>query len=45
MRCIHVGTAYEFGTPEYEMRIPLEKRKPGSRAVIVVDVHKVGSVS
>ncbi|KAF9004552.1 hypothetical protein BDQ17DRAFT_1240829 [Cyathus striatus] len=37
------GTVYEFGTPEYEELLPLEKRKAGSRAVIVVDVHKVGA--
>ncbi|KAJ6551843.1 hypothetical protein B0H19DRAFT_1159149 [Mycena capillaripes] len=37
------GTAYEFGTPEYNSFIPPELRKPGSRSVIVVDVHKVGT--
>lgn len=36
---------YEFGTPEYHDYIPDHIRKPGSRSVIVVDVHKVGSVS
>ena len=39
------GTIYEFGTPEYERLIPPEKRLTGSRAAIVIDVHKVGSVS
>ena len=39
------GTIYEFGTPEYEKLIPPENRRPGSRAAIVIDVHKVGSVS
>ena len=38
------GTIFEFGTPEYEKLIPPEKRLTGSRAAIVVDVHKVGSV-
>ena len=38
------GTIYEFGTPEYERLIPPEKRLTGSRAAIVVDVHKTGSV-
>ncbi|KAJ7474748.1 hypothetical protein FB451DRAFT_1246510 [Mycena latifolia] len=37
------GTAYEFGTPEYNSFIPAESRKPGSRSVIVVDVHKVST--
>ncbi|KAF7377990.1 Pyridoxamine phosphate oxidase [Mycena sanguinolenta] len=37
------GTAYEFGTPEYNNYISPESRKPGTRAVIVVDVHKVGT--
>uniref|UniRef100_A0A0W0G3N5 Pyridoxamine 5'-phosphate oxidase putative domain-containing protein n=1 Tax=Moniliophthora roreri TaxID=221103 RepID=A0A0W0G3N5_MONRR len=35
------GTVYEFETPEYNDLIPPEKRKPGSRSVIMVDVHKV----
>lgn len=38
------GTAYEFGTPEYEALLPPEKRKFGSRAAIVVDVQKVSTV-
>ncbi|KAJ7803152.1 hypothetical protein B0H14DRAFT_3873813 [Mycena olivaceomarginata] len=37
------GTAYEFGTPEFNNFIPPESRKPGTRTVIVVDVHKVGT--
>ncbi|KAJ7111136.1 hypothetical protein C8R43DRAFT_1041616 [Mycena crocata] len=37
------GTAYEFGTPEYSNFIAPEARKPGSRAVIVVDVYKVST--
>ncbi|KAJ7143790.1 hypothetical protein C8R44DRAFT_827369 [Mycena epipterygia] len=37
------GTVYEFGTPEYNSFIPAESRKPGSRSVIVVDVHKVST--
>ncbi|KAJ6480149.1 hypothetical protein C8R45DRAFT_1004770 [Mycena sanguinolenta] len=37
------GTAYEFGTPEFNHYISPESRKPGTRAVIVVDVHKVGT--
>ena len=39
------GTIFEFGTPEYEKLISPENRRPGSRAAIVIDVHKVGSVS
>ncbi len=38
------GTIHEYGTPEYEALIPMSKRKPGSRAAIVLDIHKVGSV-
>ncbi|KAL0565841.1 hypothetical protein V5O48_016179 [Marasmius crinis-equi] len=37
------GVVHEFGTPEYNALIPLESRKPGSRSVIMVDVHKVAS--
>ncbi|KAL1674333.1 hypothetical protein EV122DRAFT_293524 [Schizophyllum commune] len=42
-RLFGTGTVYEYGTPEYERYIPAEKRKPGSRSVILVDIHKVGS--
>ena len=38
------GHVYEFGTPEYEEYLPSSKRQPGSRAVIVIDVLKVGTV-
>jgi len=38
------GTVYEFGTPEYDAYIPASNRKAGSRAVVVIDVHKVGTV-
>ena len=44
VRLFGTGTVHEFGTPEYEQLIPAEKRLSGSRAAIVVDVHKVGSV-
>ncbi|KZT40389.1 hypothetical protein SISSUDRAFT_983412 [Sistotremastrum suecicum HHB10207 ss-3] len=37
------GVSYEFGTPEYDQYIPTSERLPGSRAVIVIDVHKVGT--
>ncbi|EJD04485.1 uncharacterized protein FOMMEDRAFT_155623 [Fomitiporia mediterranea MF3/22] len=37
------GTVHELGSLEYNLRIPSEKRKPGSRAVIVVDVHRVST--
>ncbi|KAG1844500.1 hypothetical protein DFJ58DRAFT_717613 [Suillus subalutaceus] len=37
------GTVYEFGTPEYNDFIPPSNRKAGSRAIIVIDVHKVGT--
>lgn len=37
------GKFYEFGTPEYNALISPETRHPGSRAVIIIDVHKVGT--
>ncbi|TFK68091.1 hypothetical protein BDN72DRAFT_64677 [Pluteus cervinus] len=37
------GTVHEFGTPEYNEFIPEGTRQPGSRAVILVDVYKVGT--
>ncbi|KAK0470775.1 hypothetical protein IW261DRAFT_1406352 [Armillaria novae-zelandiae] len=37
------GKFYEFGTPEYNALIRPETRHPGSRAVIMIDVHKVGT--
>lgn len=40
-----LGTVHELGTPEYEAKIPPSKRKPGSRSVIVINVHRVGTVS
>ncbi|CCL99971.1 uncharacterized protein FIBRA_01996 [Fibroporia radiculosa] len=42
-RLFGVGTYFEFGTPEYEELISAETRRPGSRGVVVVDVHKVGT--
>lgn len=40
-----IGSVHEFGSPEYEALIPLEDRHVGSRSAIVLDIHKVGSVS
>ncbi|KAI0319889.1 hypothetical protein OF83DRAFT_1039751, partial [Amylostereum chailletii] len=37
------GVAYEYGSKEYEELLPAEERNPGSRGVIVVDVHRVGT--
>ncbi|KAH9855744.1 hypothetical protein C2E23DRAFT_548495 [Lenzites betulinus] len=37
------GTYHEFGSPEYDALITPETRRPGSRAAVVIDVHKVGS--
>ncbi|TFK34647.1 hypothetical protein BDQ12DRAFT_656566 [Crucibulum laeve] len=42
-RLFGTGTVYEFGTPEYDVLLPAESRQPGSRSVIMVDVHKVGT--
>ncbi|KAI0762750.1 hypothetical protein C8Q74DRAFT_1207453 [Fomes fomentarius] len=43
VRLFGIGTVHELGTPEYEKLIPPENRRPGSRAAIVIDVHKVGT--
>ncbi|CAA7262531.1 unnamed protein product [Cyclocybe aegerita] len=43
VRLFGTGTVHEFDTPEYNDLIPVEKRRTGSRSVIVVDVHKVGT--
>ncbi|THU80579.1 hypothetical protein K435DRAFT_785377 [Dendrothele bispora CBS 962.96] len=43
VRLFGTGTIHEFGSPEYNALISPEARQPGSRAVIMVDVHKVGS--
>ncbi|KAF8646630.1 hypothetical protein AX16_007130 [Volvariella volvacea WC 439] len=42
-RLFGTGTVHEFGTPEYDDFLPEGKRHPGSRSVIVIDVHKVGT--
>ncbi|TFK23312.1 hypothetical protein FA15DRAFT_670590 [Coprinopsis marcescibilis] len=41
LRLYGTGKVYEFGTPEYRGLLPPERRQPGSRAVIWVDIHKV----
>ncbi|KAF8965391.1 hypothetical protein BDZ97DRAFT_780378 [Flammula alnicola] len=43
VRLFGTGTVHEFDTPEYNALIPLEKRQPGSRSIIMLDIHKVGS--
>ncbi|KAJ3822299.1 hypothetical protein F5880DRAFT_1613925 [Lentinula raphanica] len=42
-RLFGTGTVHEYGSAEYNNFISPETRVPGSRAVIVVDVHKVGT--
>ncbi|ESK92824.1 pyridoxamine phosphate oxidase [Moniliophthora roreri MCA 2997] len=42
-RLLGKGTVYEFGTPEYNSVLSPEQRSPGSRAVIMIDVHKVAT--
>ncbi|CAE6481610.1 unnamed protein product [Rhizoctonia solani] len=37
------GKVHELGSPRYNELIPPEERLPGSRAAVVVDVHKVGT--
>ncbi|KZT24400.1 hypothetical protein NEOLEDRAFT_1135235 [Neolentinus lepideus HHB14362 ss-1] len=42
-RVFGTGKVHEFGSPEYSSYAPPANRTPGSRSVIVVDVHKVGT--
>jgi hypothetical protein len=42
-RLFGTGTFHEYDSPEYNTFIPMERRSPGSRAVIVLDIHKVGT--
>jgi len=37
------GTVYEFDTPQYNALISPDKRQPGSRAVIMVDIYQVST--
>lgn len=41
---IPIGAVLELGSEEYKERLPADKRKPGSRAVIDVKVHRVSTV-
>ncbi|KAG8695977.1 hypothetical protein FRC09_008818 [Ceratobasidium sp. 395] len=43
MRLFGTGKVHEIGSPRYNELIPIDERLPGSRAAIVVDVHKVGT--
>ena len=44
VRLFGKGRAYFRGSDEYERYLPdVEGRNPGSRAVVVVEIHKVGS--
>ncbi|KAH8116295.1 hypothetical protein DFH11DRAFT_1579793 [Phellopilus nigrolimitatus] len=43
LRLHGTGVVHEFGSAEYDARVPASKRMPGSRSVIVVDVHRVGT--
>ncbi|KAF8184808.1 hypothetical protein BJ912DRAFT_974135 [Pholiota molesta] len=45
VRLFGTGTVHEFDTPGYNAFIPLDKRQPGSRSVIVIDIHKVGTAN
>ncbi|KAH7330631.1 hypothetical protein B0J17DRAFT_678903 [Rhizoctonia solani] len=42
-RLFGTGKFYEIGSPRYNELIPLEERLSGSRAAVVVDIHKVGT--
>lgn len=39
-----VGRVYEYGSQEFRDLIPEEEELPGARAVIVMDIEKVGTV-
>lgn len=41
---LHAGSFHEYGSAEYSKYIPEGTRHPGSRAVIIIDIHKVGTV-
>ncbi|KAG8761185.1 hypothetical protein FRC14_006234 [Serendipita sp. 396] len=43
LRLWGTGSVYEVGTAEYDSFVPRSDRKPGSRAVIKIDIHKVGT--
>ncbi|KAG8706937.1 hypothetical protein FRC09_002116 [Ceratobasidium sp. 395] len=43
LRLFGTGKVHEIGSPRYNELIPLEERLPGSRAAVIVDVHKVGT--
>ncbi|KAJ1310683.1 hypothetical protein OPQ81_009209 [Rhizoctonia solani] len=43
VRLYGTGKVHELGSPKYNELIPIEERLPGSRAAVVVDVHKVGT--
>ncbi|KAL0961522.1 hypothetical protein HGRIS_006463 [Hohenbuehelia grisea] len=43
VRMLGKGTYHEYGTPEYDEYLPAELRTPGSRGVVVINVHRVGS--
>ncbi|KAG8745448.1 hypothetical protein FRC10_007991 [Ceratobasidium sp. 414] len=43
LRLFGTGKVHEIGSPRYDELIPVEERLPGSRAAVVVDVHKVGT--
>jgi hypothetical protein len=40
-----IGSYYELGSPEYDALLPPGTRQPGSRAVIILEVYKVATVS
>ncbi|CUA71375.1 hypothetical protein RSOLAG22IIIB_04590 [Rhizoctonia solani] len=42
-RLFGMGKVYELGSPRYNELIPPEERLIGSRAAVVIDVHKVGT--
>ena len=42
---IPIGAVFELGSEEYKERLPADRRKPGSRAVIDVKIHRVSTVS
>jgi hypothetical protein len=43
MRIFGKAIIHEFGTPEYNSFVAAETRRPGSRAIIVIDVSRVNT--
>ncbi|TFK23311.1 hypothetical protein FA15DRAFT_757322 [Coprinopsis marcescibilis] len=43
VRVYGTGKVYEYGTPQYKELLPHDRREPGSRAAIWIDIHRVST--